>query len=90
MACSSTRRLTIDAPAHQRSARKVTGDRPEISSVEWLISEVTLVIAGSGDLELLVAEVCDELEGAAEGRDVAVQDVLGGYVSAFNLGYTGN
>src|SRR5215831_17579974 len=29
----------------------------------------------SGDLELLVAEVGDELESAAEGGDVAVQDV---------------
>jgi hypothetical protein len=44
------------------------------------------VLAGSGDLELLVAEVGDELEGAAEGGDVAVQDVLGGDVPAFDLG----
>ena len=76
--------------AHQRSARKVTGERPKISSVERLIPELALVIAGSGDLELLVAEVCDELEGTAEGGDVAVQDVLGGDVAAFDLGYPGN
>lgn len=35
----------------------------------------------SGNLELLVAEVGDELEGAAEGDDEAVQDVLGGDVT---------
>jgi hypothetical protein len=40
-----------------------------------------------GDLELLVAEVGDEFEGTAEGGDVAVQDVLGGDVAAFDLGY---
>ena len=38
------------------------------------------------DFELLVAEVGDELEGAAEGGDVAVEDVLGGDVAAFDLG----
>ena len=43
-----------------------------------------------GDLELLVAEVGDEFEGTAEGGDVAVQDVLGGDVAAFDLGYPGN
>ena len=42
--------------------------------------------AGSGGLELLVAEVGDEIEGAAEGGDVAVQDVLGGDVASFDLG----
>jgi hypothetical protein len=44
----------------------------------------------SGDLELLVAEVGDELEGAAKGRDIAVQDILSGDVSSFDLGNPGN
>jgi hypothetical protein len=44
----------------------------------------------SGELELLVAEVGDELEGAAKGGDVAVQDILGGDVSSFDLGNPGN
>ena len=35
----------------------------------------------SGDLELFVAEVGDEFEGAAEGGDVAAEDVLGGDVA---------
>lgn len=42
-------------------------------------------IAGSSwsrDLELLVAEVGNELEGAAERGDEAVQDVLSGDVAA--------
>ena len=39
---------------------------------------MTTVLARSGDLELLVAEVGDELEGAAEGGDVAVQDATPG------------
>src|ERR1017187_2474095 len=43
-------------------------------------------LAWSGDLELLVAEVGDELEGSAERGDEAVQDVLGGDVAAFDLG----
>src|ERR1022692_4810488 len=43
-------------------------------------------LAWSGDLELLVAEVGDELEGAAERGDEAVQDVLRGDVAAFDLG----
>jgi hypothetical protein len=34
---------------------------------------------------LLVAEVGDELEGAAQDGDVAVKDVLGGDVAAFDL-----
>jgi len=42
------------------------------------------VPAGSGDLELLVAEVGDELESAPEGGDVAVQDVLGGDITALD------
>ena len=45
--------------------------------------------ARSGDLELLVAEVGDELEGAPEGGDVAVQDVLGGDITALDLVSTG-
>jgi Domain of unknown function (DUF4411) len=45
---------------------------------------------GSGDLELLVAEVGDELERAAEGGDEPVQHVLGGHVTAFDLGHPGN
>jgi hypothetical protein len=44
----------------------------------------------SGDLELLVAEVGDELESATEGGDVAVQDVLCGDIAAFDLGDPGN
>jgi hypothetical protein len=39
----------------------------------------------SGNLELLVAEVGDDLEGAAESGDVTVQDILGGDVPAFDL-----
>src|SRR5215467_8677408 len=42
-------------------------------------------LACSGDLELLVAEVGDEIEGPAEGGDVAVQDVLGGDVTGSDL-----
>jgi hypothetical protein len=44
----------------------------------------------SGDLELLLAEVGNELEGAAKGGDVAVQHILGGDVSSFDLGNPGN
>src|SRR4029077_14011258 len=44
------------------------------------------VLAGSGDFKQLVAEVGYELEGAAEGGNVAVQDVLGGDVAAFDVG----
>ena len=44
----------------------------------------------SGDLELLVAEVGDELEGAAEGGDEPVKDVLSGNVAAFDLGHPGD
>src|ERR1019366_1415293 len=47
-------------------------------------------LAWSGDLELLVAEVGDELEGSAERGDEAVQDVLGGDVAAFDLGDPGD
>src|SRR5450755_2409175 len=44
----------------------------------------------SGNLELLVAEVGDELEGAAEGGDEAVQDILGGDIAVFDLGDPGD
>jgi len=47
-------------------------------------------VARSGNLELLVAEVGDEFEGAAEGGDVAVPGVLGGDVAAFDLGNPGD
>lgn len=40
-----------------------------------VVGRPSAVVAGSGDLEQLAAEVGDELEGAAEGGDVAVQDV---------------
>jgi hypothetical protein len=40
----------------------------------------------SGQFELLVAEVGDELEGAAECGDEPAEHVLGGDVSAFDLG----
>ena len=43
----------------------------------WMASR----LAFSGDLESLVAEVGDELEGSAEASDVAVQDVLSGNVA---------
>ena len=33
------------------------------------------------DLELLVAEVGDEVEGAAQGGDVPVENVAGGHVA---------
>ena len=36
----------------------------------------------SGDLELFVTEINYELEGASEGGDVALEDVLGGTSSA--------
>jgi hypothetical protein len=39
----------------------------------------------SNALELLVAEVGDELQGATEGSDEPVQDVLSGDVAAFDL-----
>jgi hypothetical protein len=42
------------------------------------------------DLELLVAEVGDELEGAAQGCDEAVEDVLSGHIAAFDLGDAGD
>ena len=44
------------------------------------------MLPGSGDLELLVTEVGDELEGAAEGGDEPAQHVLGGDVTALDLG----
>lgn len=50
---------------------------------------VAPVPAGSGDLKLFVAEVGDEIEGAAECGGVAVQNVLAGDVTAFKLGGPG-
>lgn len=44
------------------------------------------VPAGSGKLELLIAEVGDQFEGTAEGSDKPAQDVLGGDVAALDLG----
>jgi hypothetical protein len=37
----------------------------------------------SGDRELLVAEVGDELQGAPEGGDEPVEDILGGDMEAW-------
>jgi hypothetical protein len=47
-------------------------------------------LARSGDLELFVSEVSDELEGAAERGDEAIPDVLSGDVAAFDLGDAGD
>jgi hypothetical protein len=44
----------------------------------------------SGDFELLVAEIGDELQGAAEGSDEPVEDIVGGHVPAFDLGDPGD
>ena len=69
-----------------KSPTRPTADQPTGAAQAGL----TTVPARSGDLELLVAEVGDELQSAAEGGDVAVQDVLGGDVAAFDLGDPGN
>jgi hypothetical protein len=42
-------------------------------------------LSQSADFQLLVTEVGDELEGAAERGDEAVQRVLGRPVAAFDL-----
>src|ERR1700728_139917 len=93
--CLSNRATTICsagsslAPAARNSARAYSAvcNNPgiSISDHSW-----SVCASRSGDLELLVAEVGDEFQGAAEGGDVAVQDVLGGDVAAFDLGYPGD
>ena len=52
--------------------------------------DAVVPLSQSGDYRLLVAEVGDELEGAAEGGDEPVEDVLSGDVAAFDLGDAGD
>lgn len=84
-----------DMRAHVPSSRARLGRRPRhqlapIGKARCPSVRDRPCSPGSGDLELFVAEVGDELEGTAEGGDVAVQDVLGGDVAAFNLGDPGD
>jgi hypothetical protein len=50
----------------------------------------TQVATRLGEFELLIAEVGDELESAAEGGDEPAQYILGGDIAALDLGNPGN